>query len=246
MVKNFPIGLGGLILLGTSILFLFFTILPGVSDVTPLNKTYFLRATTGGITGARQFSQWTYFYICGDDNLDCRDAKAALPFGYAWDSNANNVPDGLGGGYGSGTTSFKQFYMWRFGWVFIIITLFFEVLAFFSGFLACCGRLGSAISFFVAGLALVCHSVASALFTSTFVIARNKFQDAGREASLGRYGFGWVWGSFAALFIATVLFATGIRGDKSRAAATTSGGGFFRRNRSTRSFEGRRVKEEYS
>lgn len=244
MPKNFPLGLGGLVLLATSILFLFFIILPGVSDSTPLNKTYFLSANTQGISGAREWSQWTYFYICGNDNLDCSSARAAPPFGFAWDSNALNVPDGLGGGYGGGTTSSKFFYMWRFSWVFIMITLFFEVLAFFSGFLACCGRLGAAISFFVAAIALVCHAVATSLFTATFVMARDRFRDAGRDASLGKYGFGWIWGSFTALLIATVLFALGIRGDKSPASG--GGGGMFRRSRSTRSYEGRRVKDDYS
>ncbi|GAO15461.1 uncharacterized protein UV8b_02206 [Ustilaginoidea virens] len=239
MPKNLPLGLGGLVLLATSILFLFFTILAGVSNSTPLNKTYFLRADTSGITGARASSQWTYFYVCGDGNLDCTGAKAAMPFGWAWASGASNVPDGLGGSYGSGTTSYHFFYLWRFGWVFFLITLFFEVLAFFSGFLACCGRLGAALSFFVAALALVFHTVASSLFTATFVKARDRFHDAGRDASLGAYGFGWVWGSYAALLLATILFALGIRGDG-------SSGGVFGRKPSTRSLEGRRVKDEYS
>ncbi|KAG6039351.1 hypothetical protein E4U41_002852 [Claviceps citrina] len=243
MLKNFPLGLGGLIMLATSMLFLFFIILSGVDESTPLNKTYFLRANTAGITGAREWSQWTYFYICGDNNLECTNAKAGMPFGWAWASGAQNVPDGLGGSHGDGTTSSKFFYMWRFGWVFILITVFFETLAFFSGFLACCGRLGAAISFFIASFALVCHAVASSLFTATFVMARNRFQSAGRDASLGRYGFGWIWGSYAALLIATVLFALGIRGDKSRAGG---GGGMFRRRQSTRSYEGRRVKDDYS
>ncbi|KHO00186.1 cortical patch protein [Metarhizium album ARSEF 1941] len=231
-------------MLATSILFLFFIILSGVTDSTPLNKTYFLRANTEGITGALPNSQWTYFYICGDGNRDCTGAKAAMPFGWAWDANARNVPDELGGSYGSGTTSFHYFYMWRFGWVFILIALFFEVLAFFSGFLACCGRLGAAVAFIVTGAALVFHAIGASLFTATFVGARNAFNSAGRSAHLGSYGFGWVWGSFAAAFIALVLFALGIRGDRS--AAGGAGGGMFRRNRSTRSYEGRRVKDEYS
>ncbi|CCE30876.1 uncharacterized protein CPUR_04726 [Claviceps purpurea 20.1] len=277
MLKNFSLGLGGLITLAASMLFLFFIVLSGVSDSTPLNKTYFLRANTGGITGAREFSQWTYFYICGDNNLDCSGAKAAIPFGWAWDSGAQNVPEGLGGSHGNGTTSSKYFYMWRFSWVFIIITLFFEMLAFFSGFLACCGRLGAAISFMIAGFALILHTIATSLFTAVFVKARNRFRDDGREASLGSYGFGWMWGSWAALLVATILFAMGIRKDKTRASTTsmvgdtgtagTIGGtgagmvrdtgttgvvggfgrrGFFSRRRSTRSYEGRRVKDEYS
>ncbi|KAG6014531.1 hypothetical protein E4U54_005121 [Claviceps lovelessii] len=249
MAKNFPLGLGGLIMLATSMLFLYFIILSAVDDSTPLDRTYFLRANTAGITGAREWSQWTYFYVCGDNNLDCTGAKAGMPVGRAWDAGAQNVPDGLAGSYGGGTTSHKFFYMWRFGWVFILITLFFETLAFFTGFLACCGRLGAALSFFVAAFALVCHTVASSLFTATFVMARDRFRDAGREASIGSYAFGWIWGSYAALLVATVLFAMGMRSDKTNAAGGGAGGGrrgMFSRRRSTRSYDGRRVKEEYS
>ncbi|OAA47035.1 cortical patch protein [Metarhizium rileyi] len=245
MLKNLPLGLGGLVMLATSILFLFFIILSGVSNSTPLNKTYFLRANTEGITGALPYSQWTYFYICGDNNQDCTGAKAAMPFGWAWDTHARDVPSGLGGSYGSGTTSFSYFYMWRFSWVFILIALFFEVLAFFSGFLACCGRLGAAVAFIVTAMAVLFHAIGTSLFTATFVGARDKFQDAGRDAELGKYGFGWIWGSFAAALIALVLFAMGIRGDKSH-GGDGGGGGLFGRKRSTRSYEGRRVKEDYS
>jgi hypothetical protein len=239
---DLPLGLGGLILLATSILFLFFIILSGVTDSTPLNKTYFLRAHTEGITGALNYSQWTFFYICGDNNQDCSSAKAGLPFGWAWDSHARNVPPGLGGSYGGGTTSYKFFYMWRFGWVFILITLFFEVMAFLAGFLACFGRLGAAISFFVTCIALFFHAIGTSLFTATFVEARDKFHDAGRGADLGAYGFGWIWGSFTACLLAAILFALGMRRDPS----SGSSGGLFRRKQSTRSYEGRRVKDDYS
>lgn len=68
-------------------------------------------------------------------------------------------------GYGGGTTSFYYWYMWRFGWVFFLITLFFQVLAFFAGFLACCGRLGSAIAGLVAVTALFFDTIAVTLMT---------------------------------------------------------------------------------
>ena len=55
--------------------------------------------------------------------------------------------------------------MWRFGWVFYLISLFFMVTAFFTGFLACCGRLGSAISGFTSLVALFFYSVAASLMT---------------------------------------------------------------------------------
>lgn len=55
--------------------------------------------------------------------------------------------------------------MWRFGTVMYLITLFFETAAFFTSFLACCGRLGSAVTGLVAGVALFFGSVAVALMT---------------------------------------------------------------------------------
>lgn len=55
--------------------------------------------------------------------------------------------------------------MWRFGWVFYLMSLFFAVIAFFAGFLACCGRLGSAISGLVSLTALFFYTIAVSLMT---------------------------------------------------------------------------------
>lgn len=76
---------------------LFFVILSGVTQTSPLHSTYFLQADTSGITGAKSLSQWTYFYICGEDNTDCTKPVAAMPFGHAWSANPSGVPDGLSG-----------------------------------------------------------------------------------------------------------------------------------------------------
>ena len=154
-----------MVLMAASILFLFFIILSGLTNTTPLKQTYFLRADTSGITGARPVTQWTYFYFCGRDNLNCGSAHAAPAFGAAWDGRASHVPSGLGGSQGGHTTSTKFYYLWRFGWVFFLIALFFEVLAFCGSFLACCGRLGSAIASSLALLALLCLTVAASLMT---------------------------------------------------------------------------------
>ncbi|KAH6604205.1 non-anchored cell wall -6 [Trichoderma cornu-damae] len=242
MPKNALLGTAGLTLLSTSILFIWFIILPGVTSSTPFSKTYYLRADTSGITGARDISQWTYFFICGLNNEDCGDAHPAIPFGSAWDSNAQNVPPGLGGSHGSHTTSFHYFFMWRFGWVFLLMTLFFEVMAFFTAFVSCCGRLGAALAFVVSGIALFFYSLAVALITATFVEARNRFHDVGRSAQIGAYAFGFLWGSYAALLIAVILFGLGIR---------TNAKFHLGRRRSSRgsrgrSYDGRRVKDDYS
>jgi hypothetical protein len=250
MLKNALLGTSGIILLSGSLLFLWFIILSGITDHTPVDKVYFLRADTSGITGARDVTQWTYFFFCGRDNEDCGKARAGPAFGKAWASNARNAPSDLIGSHADDTTSYHYYYMWRFGWVFILITLFFETLAWFAAFLACCGRLGAAISSIVAFVALFFHSLGTSLMTATFVQGRDAFHRDGRSARLGRYAFGFMWGSWAALFLASLLFCIGIRANKSRDSSGGKGytGRRWRRNRSvrSRSYDGRRVKDEYA
>ncbi|EOO01641.1 putative sur7 protein [Phaeoacremonium minimum UCRPA7] len=248
MVLGHPsLGLVSLVFLAGALVLTFFIILAGVSTTTPLDKTYFLRADTSLITGARSISQWTYFYICSPGNVDCTKASPAMPFGHAWADSAAGVPDGLSGGFAGHTTSKYYFYMWRFGWVFYLISLFFMVTAFFTGFLACCGRLGSAISGFTSLVALFFYSVAASLMTATFVKARDAFKHDGRDASIGRYAFGFTWGAWAALFIASVLFCLGVR---SRNDGVSDRRGWRRRRstRSRRSYDvgSKRVKDDYS
>ncbi|ROT41059.1 hypothetical protein SODALDRAFT_322271 [Sodiomyces alkalinus F11] len=234
----------GLLLLSTTLLFLFFVILSGVRDHTPLNQTYFLEADTSGITGARDTSRWTYFYVCNERNVDCWGAWPAPAFGWAWHANPDNVPDGLSGSHGGDTTSHSYFYMWRFSWVFYMIALFFVALAWFSSFLACFGRLGSAVAALLSSIGLLFLTIAVSLMTATFVQARDAFRAAGRDAHLGPYAFGFSWASWAALLIATVLFCIGIRG-------RDEGRGWGRRSKSTRSrrshdLGNHRVKDDYS
>ena len=154
-----------LLLTAGSLLLLWFVILSGVTHTTPLSKTYFLRATTSGIEGARPVSQWTYFQVCGLDNTDCGPARPGLPLGDAWATDASGAPDALIGSHGGGTTSYSYWYMWRFGWVFFLITLFFESLVFLLGVLALCSRIGSALTGVMAVVALVFFTAAVSLMT---------------------------------------------------------------------------------
>ncbi|KAH8908068.1 hypothetical protein BR93DRAFT_592710 [Coniochaeta sp. PMI_546] len=243
------LSLAALILLAGSLVLLWFVILSGVVHTTPLDKTYFLRADTSGITGARPISQWTYFYVCGDDNLDCGGASPDPPFGKAWGSNPSNAPDELVGSHGGDTTSSKFFFMWRFGWVFYLLALFFSTITFFAGFLACFGRLGAAISGLMSIISLVFFTVGVSLMTATFVMARDAFNQAGRDASIGRWAFGFSWGSWFALLLASILFCMAMgRKDNHTGVATGSRWGRRRSTRSRMSYDvgGRRVKDEYS
>lgn len=163
------------------------------------------------------------------------------------------------------TTSKYYFYMWRFGWVLYLISLFLTVMAFFTGFLACCGRLGSALSGLVSLAALFFYTIAVSLMTSvfpastpfsliymltfetsaTFVKARDAFRADNRTATIGTYAFGFSWGAWAALLIATALFFLGTR--RNDTGTTRS----WRRTRSTRSrrsydLGSHRVKDDYA
>ncbi|KAK3996507.1 protein SUR7 [Cladorrhinum sp. PSN332] len=246
--------LAALLFLAGSLILLWFVILSGITRTSPLRQTFFLRADTSGITGARSISQWTYFKVCGLDNLDCGPARPGLPLGDAWDTDAFGVPAELIGGYGGGTTSYTYWYMWRFGWVFFLIALFFETVTFFVGFLACCGRLGAAVSGLLGVASLVFLSVAVSLMTATFVKMRNAFVADNRSAELGSYAFGFSWGAWVALLISTVLFCMARRGNSKDRLADSSprsrfgfGGSRVHRKStaSRRSYDGRRVKEEY-
>ncbi|KAL0937116.1 cortical patch protein [Colletotrichum truncatum] len=166
MAKQAGLSLASIFLLSGSIVLLLFVILAGVRDTAPLNNTYFLEGDTSGITGARNgLTRWTYFYYCNDENTGCWGPWPAPAFGWAWGRDAANVPSGLAGGHGGGTTSTEYFYLWRFGWVMYLIALFFMVVAWFGSFLACCGRLGSAIAFLVSASALFFLTVAVSLMT---------------------------------------------------------------------------------
>jgi len=252
------LGSVSMILIGASILFMFFVILGGVTHHTPLRKTYFLKADTSGIPGARPISQWTYFYVCGDNNANCGSPVPALPVGYAWLGGSSQAPHGLVGSHGKHTTSFHYYYLWRFGWVFYLLGLLTTVCAFFASLIAPCSRLASGISGILVLNALFWFSFAAAMMTAEFVQMRNEFHHQGRMAKLGRYAFGFTWAAWACLFLATIFLFTGVgqKSHKEQKNAQTDGnrrGGYFRRGgkRSSRgSFidneSQRRVKDDYA
>jgi len=90
-------GLASMILLAGSIVLMFFVVLSGVTNSTPLNKTWFLRADYSYEGSGRTTSQWTYFYVCGNHNQNCGAPVPALPLGYAWLGHNAEVPDALTG-----------------------------------------------------------------------------------------------------------------------------------------------------
>jgi hypothetical protein len=142
---------------------MFFVVLSGMTGHAPLNNTYFLQADTYFITGARAVTRWTYFRMCDDRNANCGASVPALPFGYAWSSNPIFAPAELVGPEAGRTTSTYYFYMWRFGWVFYLMSLIFTLFAFLVGFLACFGRLGSVVAGIVSLCTLMFYTLAVSL-----------------------------------------------------------------------------------
>ncbi|KAL8290699.1 hypothetical protein RB597_008778 [Gaeumannomyces tritici] len=248
-VSHASLGPAAVAFLAGSLAMMFFIILAGVADSPPLNNTYFLEASTDGVRGARSTSRWTYLHVCGPANLDCSPARPAPGVGSAWPNGGAGAPTELLGPWDGNTTSEYYWYMWRFGWVLFLIALFFEVMAFFASFIACLGRLGSAVAGLVSMGALFFLTIAVALMTATFVKMRDAFLAAGTDAHIGTYAFGFAWGAWAALLIATGLLAAGVRGgskaDRSRSRR------WGKRQRSVRSrrpheMGSRRVKDNYA
>ena len=86
------------------------------------------------------------------------------------------------------------YYMSRFSFAFYLITLTFAVVAFVTGLLALCSRLGSAISSIFCFLALFFAAAAASLTTAWVVTARNLLNDNGIAASIGVKALGFAWG----------------------------------------------------
>ncbi|KAF1841495.1 SUR7-domain-containing protein [Cucurbitaria berberidis CBS 394.84] len=237
-----------LILLAGGILLQFFTILSGAVNSSPIDRFYFLQASTNNIENARNPSRWTFFAICGRDpttgyNANCGNIVPALPFDPPRNfGTQENVPEQF-----IGTHTF--YYLSRFMFAFYLVALFFAAIALVSGLLALCSRLGGYLSAMTTAVALFFQTLAAALLTAWVIKGRNAFRSGGFEANVGKYLLAFAWASMAAFFVATILFCLGgkLGGDRSSGVKRTRS---TRSNRSRGSFidtdSSRRVKDDYS
>lgn len=158
------LALASLILVAAGILFQFLTILTGGVNSSPLDKFYFLQASTSGIPNARNPSRWTFFAICGENpstgrNSNCGAPVPALPFDPPRNfGTEQNVPEQFLGTH-------KYFYLSRFMFAFYLIALFFAAVALASGLLAVCSRLGGYLSSLMTSVALFFQILAASLMT---------------------------------------------------------------------------------
>ncbi|EME38935.1 hypothetical protein DOTSEDRAFT_75589 [Dothistroma septosporum NZE10] len=248
------LGLVAIVLLAGGIVLQFLVILSGLNS-TPLNQIYFLQADTNGITNGndqlRNPARWTYLDICGvganGHNADCTSTRAALPFDPVRNfGTTTGVPDAFVNHSG------YYFYISRFAWVFYLIALFFAVVAFLLSVFALFARLGAYLSGFTVFLAVGMQAIAAALMTAWVIKGRDNFRSAGMNASIGVKAMAFSWSSFAAFFLASVLFCLGGSVGKTKDTGKKS---YFGRKGSKRSTRERgsfidsnsdaRVKDEY-
>jgi hypothetical protein len=146
------------------VLLQFFTILSGAINSAPLDRFYFLEASTSGITGARNPSRWTFFAICGADptsghNANCGAVVPALPFDPPRNfGTQNGVPQQFIGTH-------QYYYLSRFMFAFYLIALVFGAIALLTGLLALVSRLGGYISSMTTSIALFFQTLAATLMT---------------------------------------------------------------------------------
>ena len=142
---------------------MFFIILWGTSNHSPLNTFYFLQVDTTGIPGFTGNHRWTFWNLCpvvnGKNN--CGAVHPAFPFDPASHRNFGTTKDVPKAFIGTS----KYFYLTRFMFAFELIALFFGVCALFTGMLALCTRLGSYLSGLLASIALFFQTLTAALMT---------------------------------------------------------------------------------
>ncbi len=147
---------------------MFFILLAGAIDGSPVNRFYFLEANTGNIPGAPAVARWTFWNVCGVDgpriacgNREYENIHPAFPFNPPGKKNFNtnvNIPDSFL------NTSYYSL-MTRFMFSFMLIALFFAVCALFTGLLALCTRIGAYLSGLLTMIAALFQGVQVALMT---------------------------------------------------------------------------------
>ncbi|RMZ80064.1 hypothetical protein DV737_g3130, partial [Chaetothyriales sp. CBS 132003] len=234
-------GLVSLVLLAGGIIFMFFILLAGAVDSYPVNRFYFLQADTSNIPNAPSVSRWTYWNVCGKDGSRTvcgsehfERVHPAFPLDPPSHREFNthvNVPASFIG------TSY-YFYMTRFMFAFMLMALFFAVLAFLLSVLAIFTRLGAYVSGFFATLAFIFQTLQASLMTAAYTKGRNNFRHNGQSARVGAYAIGFEWAAFACFFLAIILlFLGGSSGRQKKVQSSTPRQSFFRgkRSKSTRS-----------
>ena len=233
---------------------MFLILLAGAVNHKPVSQFYFLQAHTSGIPGAPTTSRWTYWNVCpvgANGRNNCGTVHPAFPLDPPSSRNFGTTTDVPHQFIGTS----EYFYLTRFMFAFMLITLFFGVMSFFTGLLALCSRIGSYLSGLLIAIALFFQTLNAALMTqaasplqapplanicysAAYVIGRNNFRSNKQTANIGSYAFGFEWAAWGCFLISTVLFciAGGSR-KKDSTAYSSNRRSFFggKRSKSSRS-----------
>lgn len=198
------------LLLAGAALLLFFVLLTGGTEGSVLKNWYWLEADTSQIQGAPfQTTRWTSYNVCGvsnGDNTDCSATKAAFPFSPVDNfGTSNGVPQSFIDDRDT------YYYLSRIGWAFLLVGLFFTILALFIAPIAMCmthGIITGGFTTFSSMVALLFTITAACLLTAAYVKGRNAFSDAGYDAHLGVKLFAFLWTAVACLILSSGSLCT--------------------------------------
>lgn len=199
-------------LLGSTLL-LILTAINGAGTSSVLGKFYWSETDTSGIQGAPQdTTRWTFYRTCGVSNgrnSDCTKSSAAYP--YSPKDNFGSE-SGLPESFISNRNTY--YYLSRIGWSFIIVGLFFAVIALIIVPLNFCFAIGGTIASVATGVAFLFTITAACLITAAHVKGRNAFNNAGHHTSLSAKSFGILWAAVATLLITLITSALATWGTK--------------------------------
>lgn len=173
-----------LFLLGT-LLTQLLSLLTGGSDTSILKRFYWLETDCSGFNGTPNgLCRWTNYNICGVENghnVDCSSSRAAHAFAPARQFDREAVPSAFA------DNDNYYYYMSRIGWAFLLIGTAFTLFAMVPYVVGLFKHSNALKGSFWAmyALALIFTIVGVCLSTAVYVRGRNKFRDAGLDASLG-------------------------------------------------------------
>jgi hypothetical protein len=184
---------------------LFFILLAGVRESTPLNEIFFIQFDTNTISSSLPNPvRWTLYNYCGvssnGKNINCSSNSAGIAF-------QPQVTLGTSNGIPSDIINNRDtyYYLTKIGFAFYLITASFVTISLFSSIFSCFSRLGGAVAAFFGFLALLFSAAASAMMTAAFVMARNAFTDDNIASNLGVKAFAFTWAVTASLLLSFLL-----------------------------------------
>lgn len=195
-----------LFLLAGAILLLVFTVLTGSTNHFPLNRFYWLKADTSNIDGAFDSSSWTFWGVCESSDFSNCMLGPAYPI-----SPVDNFHTTSGVPQKFIDDRDLYYFLTRFAFAFIIITLCFVGLAFVIDILGFCFLIVDKFVICLVSLALFFMAGAASMQTAAIVLARNAFSDSGVSANVGTKSMAILWATFGCiLFVWINTFSSNI------------------------------------